>query len=374
LSVAARRLVLLGGGHAQVQVVKAFLQQPPDNVSVVLINRSRLTPYSGMLPGLIAGHYTHAECHIDLAALCKRADIEFVEREATALDLDAQRVICANGEQYPYDVLSIDTGSTPPLDAVPGARAHALGVKPIERFLLEYDRLLTRYGESSGAVLVIVGGGAAGVEVVLAIDHQLAQRRGDKPRPALALVTDTDRIMNGFCEPARRAAERILAARGIRVHAGAAVRSVGVNKLELANGQWIAATRAIFVTGAAASAMHAGAGLHTDARGFITVSAALQSTSHPNVFATGDIAHVVEHPRPKAGVFAVRQGPPLARNLRRALRNQALEPFQPQTEFLVILSAGGRYAIATRNGMAVEGRWVWRWKDWIDRRFMRQFQ
>lgn len=374
MSASPKRLVLLGGGHAQVQVVKAFGEHRPSNATITLINSSRLTPYSGMLPGLIAGHYTHAECHIDLSSLCARAGVGFVERAATAIDLDARHVTCGHDERYPFDVLSIDTGSTPPLDTVPGAREHALGIKPIEHFLLEYDRLLAATSHSREATLTIVGGGAAGVEVALAIDHHLERRHDNGPRPTLALVTDTPRVMTAFCERARRRAERILAARAIKVHAGAAVRAVNADALELTSGARIPATRAIFVTGAAADPMFAGAGLRTDDRGFIVVNAALQSVSHPNVFASGDIAHVIDHPRPKAGVFAVRQGPPLTRNLRHALNGETLEPFVPQTEFLVILSAGDRYAIATRNGMAIAGRWVWRWKDWIDRRFMRRFQ
>ena len=369
-----KRLVLLGGGHAHVQVVKAFGSEPPPDTSVVLINRNRFTPYSGMLPGLIAGHYSHAECHIDLAWLCAQSDIAFVEQEATRLDLDGRRVYCADGRLYSFDVLSIDTGSTPPLDGVPGASEHALPVKPIDTFLPKARALVAACCAPGEHSVAVVGGGAAGFEVLLALVYRIECQHPGHVTVRFHWVTDTEDVLPTFARRVRNSAQRILARRRVSVHTSARVEKVTQQGIELASGRRVDAAHVIWVTGAQPASMFTTAGLRTDDRGFIAVDPALRSLSHPSVFACGDVAGVLAYPRPKAGVFAVRQGPPLTRNLRLALANREPLPFAPQERFLVILSAGERYAIATKGCYLLEGAWVWTWKDWIDHRFMQRFQ
>jgi selenide,water dikinase len=228
---------------------------------------------------------------------------------------------------------------------------------------------------SSGAHNVaLVGGGAAGFEVLLGLAYRIRSKALGEATVRFDWITDTPEILPTFSPRVRAAALRILAQQQVVIHSGARVTRVLGDALELANGKRIDTQHTVWVTGAQPGAMFAKTGLHTDARGFISVDACLRSTSHPNVYASGDVASVAEHPRPKAGVFAVRQGPALTRNLRLALAERPPLPFVPQQHFLVILSAGSRYAIATKAGLAVEGRWVWTWKDWIDRRFMARFQ
>lgn len=369
-----KRLLLLGGGHAQVQVVNAFAADPPADTHVVLINRTRFTPYSGMLPGLIAGHYTYEECHIDLAWLCARAGIGFIEQEAVGLDPVKRLVHLADGRSEAYDLLSIDTGSAPPLDAVPGASRHALAVKPMEHFLPRAAALMEDCARPGERHVALVGGGAAGFEVTLALAYR-HERTADKRSVAVFhWLTDTDDVLPTFPPRVRRSAAAIMARRGVHVHTGARVERVDAGALQLRAARRIEVSHVVWATGAAPASMFAAAGLATDERGFIAVDATLRSISHPDVFASGDVASVREHPRPKAGVFAVRQGPPLARNLRLALAGRDPRPFVPQKRFLVILSTGERCAIATKGPFAVEGRWVWTWKDRIDRRFMARFQ
>ena len=368
-----KRLVLLGGGHAQVQVIKAFGADPPPETAVVLINRNKLTPYSGMLPGLISGHYNRAESHIDLARLCARAHIAFIEQEAVALDLDRGEVRCADGRSESYDILSVDTGSTPPLDPVPGAREHALPVKPIESFLAQTAAMTEHCALPGAHSVVLVGGGAAGFEVMLALAHRIASKTSRGAAVAYHWVTDTPQVLPTFPPRVRERGLRIMDQWRVRVHTDARVHRVTARAVELSDGRQIEATHVVWATGAQPASMFAQAGLRTDAHGFIAVDAGLRSLSHPNVFASGDVAGVIEHPRPKAGVFAVRQGPALTRNLRLALAGREPQPFIPQQRFLVILSAGKRYAIATRGRLTVQGRWVWVWKDRIDRRFVQQF-
>lgn len=368
-----RQLVLLGGGHAHVQVVRAFAASAPGDTSVTLISATRLTPYSGMLPGLIAGHYTRAEAHIDLAALCEAAGVRFVEQEVCALDVQGKQLEATTGERHAYDILSLDTGSTTPLDRVPGAAAHAIAVKPVDRFLEAIDRLQADLRHRPSTAVGLVGAGAAGIEVILALAHRLPTDTPREHRLTLHLVTDSDVILAEFPRTVQRYAADALHARGIVVHTGARAAQVDARSIHLDNGKSIPVDYAIFVTGAAPAPMYERAGLHTDDRGFVLVNACLQSLSHPDIFACGDVATVPEHPRPKAGVFAVRQGPPLANNLRRALAGLPLASFVPQRNYLVLLSTGRKHAIATRNGWALQGEWVWTLKDWIDRRFVGGF-
>lgn len=369
----ARRLVLLGGGHAHVQVVRAFATSTPPATTVTLVSEARLTPYSGMLPGLVAGHYRHEEAHIDLAALCEAAGVAFVQAHVGSIDLARCRLETDAGTSLGYDILSIDTGSITPIHELPGAAEHAVPVKPVDRFLHAVDDVIAGARDGAISAIAVIGGGAAGFEIATAIDCRLQRSLAGRARPDLHLCTDTPSILPAFPGRTRELARRILDQRDIALHTGARVVAVDSTGIRLADGSRLIADATFFVTGAAPAPMYRQCGLSTDAHGFVRVHATLQSVSHPDVFACGDVASVTAHPRPKAGVFAVRQGPPLAENLRRALCGTTLRPYVPQREFLVLLSTGPKHAIAVRNGFTVQGEWVWRWKDRIDRRFVAGF-
>lgn len=361
-------LVLLGGGHSHVAVLKMFGMQPAPGVRLTLVSKDVWTPYSGMLPGYIAGHYTFEEAHIDLRPLCRFAGARFIKAEVTGLELTDQRVLLRDRLGIKYDTLSINIGSTPRSADVPGANAYALPIKPIDKFLDGWRRIVE---QASGNRLrfVIVGGGAGGVELALCCQHRLS-----RDNPEFHLVTDQDVVLASHNSSTQKKFMRILRERGIAVHARRRVVAVDKNKVICEGGATVPFDALIWVTDASAPAWLKESGLGVDERGFVAVNDRLQSTSHPNVFAAGDIAAALNHPRPKSGVFAVRQGMPLARNLRAAMYNDALRPFKPQKQFLSIISTGNKYAVASRQWWAVEGAWVWKVKDWIDRRWMRQYQ
>lgn len=368
--------MLLGGGHAHVTVLKRFGMQPLAGVRVTLVSRVVETPYSGMLPGLIAGHYTSDEAHIDLQPLARFARARAVFDEAIGLDLANKHVLFRGRPPIGYDVLSIDIGSTPNL-AVMGAADHTVPVKPIDRLLDRWSALTTRLCESdTPRRIAVVGGGAGGVELLLAVQHSMRARLAKQGRRdghlEYHVFTEGD-LLPTHNRSVRRRFERILEERRVSVHRGSAVVSVAAGALHTADGGVHPIDETLWTTQAAAAPWLAASGLAVDDEGFVRVSSALQSTSHGDVFAAGDIASMVDHPRPKSGVFAVRQGLPLARNLRRALLGEPLEPYRPQRQFLSLISTGDQYAIASRGPIAFEGAWVWRWKDRIDRRFMRSY-
>ncbi|MDE0335480.1 MAG: selenide, water dikinase SelD [Defluviicoccus sp.] len=368
---AVRDLVLVGGGHSHVAVLKAFAMKPLPGVRTTLIARDVHTPYSGMLPGHVAGHYGLDECHIDLRPLANLAGARIYHCAATRIDLDARLVFSEGRPPIPYDSVSIDIGSAPRTVDVPGAAEHAVPVKPIGRFVQRWNALAERLSRRAGPVrIAVVGGGAGGVELALSVQHRLS--RG-AVAVAMTVVDAAPALLPAHNAATRARFARILAARGIETLLGRAVIRVEPGRLALEDGGSVEADEILWVTSAAVEAWPAAVGLDVDGDGFIRVDDFLRSTSHPDVFACGDVAAMVNYQRPKAGVFAVRQGPPLAENLRRALTGRPLRPYRPQRAWLSLISTGDAYAVASRGRLAVEGRWVWRLKDWIDRRWMRKY-
>jgi selenide,water dikinase len=370
-------LVLIGGGHSHVAVLKAFGMWPLPGVRITLISKDIHTPYSGMLPGLIAGHYDFDAAHIDLQPLSRFAGARFFRDEVIGIDARDQHVMLKGRPPVSYDALSINSGSTPSTRDVPGAAGTVVPVKPIHEFLEHWKGLCERVTSRSESTRIgVVGAGAGGVELALAAQHALRSSISKDPSaaPRFELLSATEEILSGHPPAVARRFRRILAERGIVLHAGARVTEVSGGGLRDAAGREHAFDEIVWVTQAGAPAWLAEAGLAVDGQGFLLVNEFLQSISHPSVFGAGDVAAMAEHPRPKAGVFAVRQGPPLHRNLRGHLLHQRLSRYRPQRNFLTLISTGNRYAVASRGGWSAEGRWVWRWKDWIDRRFMRRFQ
>ncbi|MGE3936357.1 MAG: selenide, water dikinase SelD [Rhodospirillaceae bacterium] len=370
-------LVLVGGGHSHVAVLRRFGMRPMPGVRLTLIARDVLTPYSGMLPGFIAGHYRFEECHIDLGPLAGFAGARLYHDEAVGLDLAGRRVLCAGRPPVAYDVLSLDIGSRPRQDDVPGAAEHATPVKPIDSFAERWDRIVARVTADDRPLRIgVVGGGAGGVELTLAIQHRLRgmlRDAGQDPGRLTFVLVTASGVLPTHNDTVGRIFARVLADRGVELHTDSPVEAVSPGTLACKGGRTIALDEILWVTQAGAAPWPRRSGLACDDSGFVRVHDTLQSVSHPAVFAAGDVAAVEAHPRPKAGVFAVRQGPPLTENLRRALAGRPLRPFTPQEKYLALISTGNKYAVASRGGWALEGGWLWTVKDWIDRRFMTRF-
>jgi selenide, water dikinase len=340
---------------------------------VTLVGRDIETPYSGMIPAFVAGHYSFEECHIDLARLCARSGARLVHAEATGIDRAQRQVLLQDQPALAYDLLSIDVGSAPSVGSIAGAEQWAIPVKPIaelgRRWLDFTERLKTWLGPLN---VMVIGGGAGGVELALAIDHRL--RQVAKAASLQVTLATKDEILAGQAEAARRRLRAIFQRRGIRLLEHAAAERIERGAVQLEGGQWQQADAVFVVTEASAAPWFADTGLPLDDKGFLAVDDTLASTGDDRIFAAGDCATVLAHRRPKAGVFAVRQGPPLADNLRRVLNGERPRPFVSQRRYLSILGTGDGRAVATRSDWAIEGRWVWWWKDHIDRKWMRMYR
>ena len=373
-----RDIVLVGGGHSHVGVLKRFGMHPVPGVRLTVICRDTHTPYSGMLPGYIAGHYSYDDVHIDLRRLAAFAGARFYRDEAIALDRAGKKVLCRSRPPVPYDLLSINIGSTPMLANVAGAAEHAIPVKPIHAFNQRWLALLERVVRHPGAMnIAVVGAGAGGVELTLAMQYRLRNElraAGRDPQDLhFHLLDSGSAILPTHNGAVRDAFEAVLRDRGVQLHRNARVDRVDAGQLHTVHGEVVRADEVVWVTRASGAPWLRDTGLALDAAGFIEVKDTLQTVTDPEVFAAGDIAAMVGQPREKAGVFAVRQGPPLAENLRRAVEGRPLRAYRAQRHWLALISTGDKYAVASRRGLHFQGAWVWRWKDWIDRRFMRRF-
>ena len=374
-----RDIVLVGGGHSHVIVLKKFGMRPIPGVRLTLICTDMHTPYSGMLPGYVAGHYDYDEVHIDLSRLAVFAGARLYRDEVIGLDRVNQKVLCRNRPPVPYDQLSINIGSTPQLHQVAGAAEHAIAVKPIQRFNDRWLALLQRVKTHPGiTTIAVVGAGAGGVELLLAMQWrlrgELTKLSRNPDEMVFHLFTNTADILPTHNAGVRKRFNTVLAMRKVTVHRQSEVKRVSAQRLETASGESFDSDEIVWVTRAGGAPWLKDTGLALDAEGFIQVQDTLQTVTDPNIFAAGDIASMVNFKLEKAGVFAVRQGPPLTENLRRAVGGTALEGYHPQTTWLALISTGDKYAIASRGWLGFAGDWVWKWKDWIDRRFMDKFQ
>lgn len=367
----SKRLVLLGGGHAHVQVLHALAREPMAGADVLLITPFARQMYSGMVPGLVAGHYTADQCAIPLTPLAAAAGVPMVEGMAVALDTAARVVHLADGRTAEYDVLSLDTGASMDRDRIRGARDNAMFVRPIEHFVRLLDGLV-ELARQRVVDVVVVGGGAAGVELALALQHRLAGADRGEERVRVALVTGGPAPLQDYPPAVMRHAAAVLAARRVTVFRDTCAElQPGV--LVLGSGARLACDAPVLATGAEPPPWLAGSGLQLDVRGFVCTGPTLQSCSHPEVFAAGDVASRVDAPHPRSGVYAVRAGPPLLLNLRRHVAGGVLQPYQPQRKTLNLISCGERRAIMSWGDWVAQGRWAWWWKNHIDRQFVARY-
>ncbi len=368
-----KRLVLLGGGHAHLEVLRSLALAPDENIEVTLVTPFPWFTYSGMIPGHIAGHYELDDCTVDLIALTGRAHATLILTTVSLVSAHANEVICANGTVIPYDVLSLDVGSHSVVGPVIGVDKHAIAARPLERLVKGWNEVLVRARDGRMAAVTVVGGGAAGVELAFAMNHRF-QRDLFEIATHVRVIADTPTVVPTMPAGAREKLRRRMRRNGVEMQAGSAVKEVGRDFIRLASGLEFATDAVFWVTGAAAHDWIRESGFATDERGFLLTNDLLQSPSHPNVFGAGDCVNELGHPLPKAGVFAVRAGPVLAANLRAALDGTPLQPHLPKTTYLALVATGGKHAVGTYGRFSWSGGWAWQWKDRIDRGFIARYR
>ncbi len=360
-------IVLVGGGHTHALVAQIWAMAPLPGVRLTLINPSAAAPYTGMLPGFVAGHYAREEIMIDLITLARRAGARVILDRVTGIDRAGKRLILAGRDALPYDLASIDIGITSDLPDLPGFVDHGLAAKPLGPFATRWQAFAAQ-PRCEPAHVVVIGGGVGGVELALAAHHRLGQ---SGPAPQITIVERGPKVLAILAPRVRAMMLAAVKTAGIALRCGAQPLAMDAGSLTLADGQVLAADLVLAVAGARPHSWLNNTGLALT-NGFVDVDAYLR-TSDPAIFATGDCAHLAHAPRPKAGVFAVRAAPFLLHNLKAALTNSKMRPFEPQDDYLKLIALGPKRALGEKWGIAGQGAAIWRWKDSIDRKFMGKF-
>ena len=355
-----RDLVLVGGGHAHALVLRAWGMRPLAGARVTVIDPEPTAPYTGMLPGHVAGHYALEELEIDLVRLARHAGARLVLARATGIDRAARRVLVEGRPAIAYDVLSIDVGVTSAMPGLPGFAEHAVPAKPLGPFAARWRD----FAAGPSGDVAVIGGGTGGVELSMAMAHALREAGAS----ARVTVIEADRALRGVGPAARDRLLGGVGALGVRLREGARVERVGPDAVHLQGAAPVPAALTVGVAGARPWGWLSETGLDTH-EGYLAVGPDL-ATSDPDVFAAGDCAHLTHAPRPKAGAYAVREAPVLHHNLRAALTGGRRRRYEPQRDYLKLVSMGEKAAVADRQGWSVSGRLLWRLKDRIDHRFI----
>lgn len=362
-----KRLLLAGGGQAHALVLRELARRRLTGVDIALVTPSTQLRYSGMLPGWIAGHYALQELTIELAPLARAAGVKLVTAQVQKLDVPNRIAFTDCGEALDFDVLSIATGAVVDVDAINGAREYALPLRPFDGFIAGWQRVMQNAEAARKSFhLTVIGGGAAGVETALAAAYRARTMRSPVH---VQLLTGGVPILPGHGDRARSLMHAALAYNGVQVLDAIAQR-VEPGAVITQDALRLTTDATLIATGASAASWLRHTQLALDDRGFVAVNSHLQSISHPFVFAAGDVATLIETPRPKSGVYAVRAAKPLATNLIAATKGAALCAFTPQRRALYLISTGPKHAIASWGSWAFAGRWVWHWKDRIDRDYI----
>lgn len=369
-----KKLLLAGGGHAHIGLLRRLADKPLQDVEVTLITEQPQSLYSGMLPGWMAGHYDLDDISIDIIQLCKRAGVSLVQRPITAVDADNQVVMTATEKRFDYEVLSLNTGADTDLTWLNSdnvevesidVKDKVIPVRPLSNFVQQWRRQIVKDAKQATHYrLAVVGAGAAATELVLAVQFALQQIN---PKHQTYLVCG-DTLLSGFDQRFRKQVIKQLQRHNVEI---IYERATGYSNGQLlTSNKTLTVNAVIAATGVTGSAWTA----HTDLKaldgGFIAVNAVQQSISHPNVFAVGDTATRVDQQMAHSGVHAVFGGIVEGGNLLAYLADEPLKKYKPKNRTLYLLACGDKYAIGSWGKYSVQGRWVWRLKRYIDKRFV----
>ncbi len=382
-----KKLILVGGGHTHVLFLKHWARKPIPDLELTLISPQEKTPYSGMLPGLIAGHYQSEEIFINLPKLCAKANVKFICSSVSNIETNTKTIEIENTPNIGYDILSLDIGAAPD-QSIPGVIEYATSVKPISLFYEQWLKVkqnlqntqFQALNQNNKYKLVVAGAGAGGLEIMLAMNWVLENDPATCGKTDYTLCFKTPKLLPGYPNRIVNEITQLCEQRNISLKPNFKVKQVSKPALIAENSATSAPhelpyDRLFWCTQARAAVWPSNSGLASNSEGFIRVNQYLQSISHQDIFAVGDIAHMEFSPRPKAGVYAVRQAPYLYKNIYNYALKRKLKVYKPQDNFLSLLALGNKTALGFRKPLPIfSGAWVWHWKRRLDEMFMSEFR
>ena len=359
-----KKIVLVGGGHTHALFLKQWAEDPVGDTQLHVFDPQAKVPYTGMLPGFVAGHYDIEDLYIDLRSLTQAAGGVFHEVAVRSIDTKNSTLSTATGT-FQYDILSIDVGIHTQLNEDEAT----VGVKPLNEFAQSWQSFI-KQNEDTQPKIAVVGGGVAGVEVALAMAHRLKNLNNNQPK---ITIIDSGRLLNAVQDKTRKVLLQSLQKYRIEIRENVAVETITSHSVSLDSGEKIDTDFTLLATGPQPYQWLSEIDLPVT-KGYVDVDETLRSPANQQVFAVGDCAHFLARPLPKAGVFAVRQAPILYRNICTLVSGATLEKYHPQSDYLKLISLGEKSAMADKWGFTVSGKWLWRIKNYIDRTFMKQFK
>lgn len=370
----SQHVVLLGIGHTNAHVLRMWAMNPIKDASLTCISDYPVATYSGMLPAVLAGQHPREAMEIDLVRLCSSVGARLICDPVAGIDRQRREVCFADRPPVPYDALSIGIGSVPTVSGLDEGQDLVVKIKPMQSFLQRLEAAIAACDDNSDRPIrfLIVGGGVAGTEIAFCLSPFVEQVSGRKH--SIGVVSRSERWLPEVVDSTRRRITDQMKRRGITITTGRRVTRVGQRVVDLDDGTSIEADVVIWATGAVAPDALDRFGLPLDDRGFLTTDATLRSTSGDPIFAVGDTGTIVQEPLPKAGVYAVRQGPILWENIQHLLQSRPLREYEPQRSFLKLINQGDGTAVGQWKGLSFSGDWVMRMKDRIDIRFMEKYR
>ena len=374
-------IVLLGAGHTNAHVLRMWKMKPIENAQLVCVSNYPIATYSGMMPGVLAGQYDIPDMEIDLVRFCASAGVRLVLGNVTGIDRDQRELQFSDRPPLAYDFLSVGIGSRPTTNGVDVKDDSKLvAIKPMQTFLERLKTHLQTITKSpTKPRIAIVGGGIGSIEIAFCLDRRikdtpesLGLKAGQQAE--ITLVTGSQRVGAGLVESTQNRVKTVFDSHGIQQQTGSRVKSIDGQKLQLADGSSHDFDLIIWATSAVAPELLSTFDLDVDDRGFLKTRPTLQTVADDNIFVVGDSGTMVDFDLPKAGVFAVRQGPVLWDNLQRSVWQRKLVSYQPQQSFLKLINTADGKTIAERGQRSFYGRWCWRLKNRIDQKFMRMYQ